>query len=94
MFVPRTMLLAATTCLLTGTSIAQSSEGAAMTADSHDKACIQLKDANTWSSNLTEMSGAGTITTLASLLTNLSATTVAFNGVPPMKQPPHGPLRG
>ncbi|MEG9438247.1 hypothetical protein JAO29_19020 [Edaphobacter sp. HDX4] len=45
MFVLRTMLLAATACLLSGTSIAQSSEGAAMATDSHDKACIQLKDA-------------------------------------------------
>jgi hypothetical protein len=79
MFVSRTTLLAAAAaCLLTSASVAQSSEGAAMAADSHDKACIQLKDANTWSSNLTEMSGVGTVTTLASLLTNLSETYISL----------------
>jgi len=79
MFVSRTTLLAAAAaCLLTSASVAQSSEGTAMAADSHDKACIQLKDANTWSSNLTKMSGVGTITTLASLLTNLSETYIAL----------------
>lgn len=67
------MMLAATIFIVVSSALGQSSEGAAMAVDSADQACLQLKDANTWTTKLGYLSGVGTIRSLATVLAGLSS---------------------
>ncbi|MES2391712.1 MAG: hypothetical protein V4555_08730, partial [Acidobacteriota bacterium] len=69
------LLLAAFAATSTVTS-AQATRHGKMALDTTDQACMQLKDNNVWASKVTYMAGVGTVTSLATALTNLDDTPV------------------
>lgn len=55
---------------------AQHTRGGKMVEDTTDEACLQLKDANTWTSYVTDMANVGTQQTLSGLLGDLNNSAV------------------
>lgn len=77
---------AALTLLASAAMMAQHTRGGKLVNDATDAACLQLKDANTWSAYTTDMAGVGTQQTLAGLLTDLNTDAVELTSSnhPPM----------
>ena len=59
-----------------GTPPITHTEFAHMDADTADQACLQLKDADTWTTDLAYLSGVGTVTNLTQLFTDLNNSAV------------------